>query len=135
MTLPPLSLLARVLVPATVLAVALAGPASAASWTTVVKAGGARSQACKVSVQDGRAWRLYVRLVNNEDVRFESTYSVSQGGRTVDQAKLAARAGQTSAVKSVVIRRDGTQKLGAGISGDGGGLGDSDIQLSGIGRC
>ena len=129
-----LSTVPRVLVPALVLLVALAGPAAAASWTTVLKVSGARSQACKVPIQDGKAWRVKVRLVNRGNERVNASYSVYQGAKVVDRASLAARPGQATKVRSVVIRRGGSQTLGAGMSTADGGLGDSNV-LAGIGRC
>lgn len=130
----------RALVPVVALALplTLAGPASAASWTTVLDVGEARSQACKVSVQAGAAWQVRVRLANGEDGRFTARYTVSdRGDRVVDRVRLAAAPGRTTAVRTVLVRRDGSQTLGASLVGggvSGGGLGDIDV-IGSIGRC
>lgn len=117
-----------------VLPLAVAAPASAGSWSTILSVGEARSQACKVPTTDGRGWKLRVRLVNREDQQFRATYSVTAGERVVRRVVLLAPAGRTSAVRTLVIRRGGTQRLGASLGSSDGALGDSNV-LRGVGRC
>jgi hypothetical protein len=131
-----LAVLPRLLVPVVLLALTLglAGPASAASWTTVLKAGGARSQACKAPTADGKYWKIRVRLVNRDDTRWEAGYSVTKGDKTLQRVNLVARPGRTTKVRTLTVRRGSGQQVGAGMSNGEGGFGDSAV-LSVIGRC
>ena len=132
-----LSVSMRALVPAAALVLPLvfAGPASATSWSKVLRVGSAKSQACKTPINRGRAWQVKVRLVNGEDAQYRSTYTVTgAGGRVVDRVKLVARPGTTTAVKTLVIRRVGSQRLGASLATAEGALGDSSV-LHVVGRC
>jgi hypothetical protein len=80
----------------TLAALAVAVPATAApsaasaqagrSWTTVTSLGGAKQQACKVSVAGGAAWRIYNRLdARNAGSRVRASMTVTRGGATTSR--------------------------------------------------
>ena len=120
---------------AVLLPLGLAGPAHAATWTTVAHAGGARAQACKVSVDDGRAWRIRVRLVNRSQETATASFSVTRNGtRLVDRVQIRKKAGQVSSTRRLTIPNRKNHRLSVGVSTAGGALGDTDI-LAVVGRC
>ncbi len=67
-------------------AVLTAAPATAApSWATLSELENATLQACKVSVDDGNAWRVRLRLRNGNDYRVRSTVTALRGGEETDR--------------------------------------------------
>lgn len=120
---------------AVLLPLGLAGPAHAASWTTVANAGGARAQACKVSIDNGKAWRIRVRLVNRSQETAKASFSVTKNGsQLIDRVQIRKKSGQVSATKRLTISNRKSYTLSVGVSTAGGALGDTDI-LSVVGRC
>lgn len=70
------------------LAVALltAAPAQAApDWGNLTSLEDAKLQACKVSVDDGDAWRVRLRVKNGNDYRVRSDVTVHRGGNPTDR--------------------------------------------------
>ncbi|WP_205474284.1 hypothetical protein [Nocardioides sp. SYSU D00038] len=132
----------RRLVPTGLLAVAallasslVAAPAQAAGWTTLFRIHGAKSQACKVSIDGGRAWRVRVRLVNDSAHAHLSEYAVQVDGREVRRIGFRTAPRRTSATKTIDVVRNGRQVLVGGIGElTGEGLG-SDVGMGQISRC
>jgi hypothetical protein len=63
-----------------------AAPAVAApDWGTLSSLDDAKLQACKVSVDDGDAWRVRLRVKNGNDYRVRSVVTVHRGGNATDR--------------------------------------------------
>lgn len=114
----------------------LAGSADATtSWSTLLQVHGAKTQACRVSAQGGDAWRIRLRLVNGSAHTHLAGGSVQRDGREVDEVSFRVAPHRTSDVKSVLVRRGGSDMLVVGMGETTGeGLG-GDVQVSDIGRC
>lgn len=112
-----------------------ADAAPARSWTTIAKWEGAKLQACKTLIRDGKAFKIYGRLVNGKKAEIGGALIVSKGARTTSEwrSPLVAK-GKTSKVGSVVYVRKPGYSLGAGVfqaqMGDGG-----PVKPAKIGRC
>jgi|SRR4051812_9135298 hypothetical protein len=114
-----------------------ASAAPAKSWTTIKKWNGAKQQACKVPVRDGKAFKIYTRLVNGHEAEIGAGLQVLKNDAPTKErwdSGLVAE-GRTSKVGLVVMPRDKPAfTLVAfqfeGQMGDGG-----PVKVKKIGRC
>ena len=119
---------------ATVSAAHAAAPAK--HWHTIKKWNGAKQQACKKPVRQGKAFKIYTRLVNGHESPIGAGIMVVKDGQPVDRwaTKDLVPEGKTSKTGSVVLPKDPTYTIEAfqyeGQMGDGG-----PVKLKRIGRC
>lgn len=107
------------------------------SWTTIETMQHAKHQACKVSVQDGDAWKIYNRLDSRD-----ATGSRLRASMTVLEAGAAAyawtsgwvRRDELSTVGSVLLPRAAAYELEIALRGDESGKGGP-VRARDIGRC
>jgi hypothetical protein len=109
------------------LTLAIAAPAHAADWTTVLSVHKAHTQLCKEPVADG--WRVRIRLDDRSSDHAHNA-GMSRGGATVS---VRAAAGEVSKVKTLVVPRGSELVVGMGEP-TGEGLG-GDQDLGRVGRC
>ena len=111
------------------LTAASAGAAPAApakKWGVIAKAWGAKQQACKVSVKDGEAWKVFTRVVNGRTAEVGVGLMVNLDGESTDIrfATPLTGKGKTSKAGSVVLPVADGYTLAAfqfqGAMGDGG---------------
>jgi hypothetical protein len=124
--MPHRTVRSRVAIGAAAAAVAItttvAAPASAAiSWGTLSVLEGSKLQACKVSVRDGQAWKVKLR-VNGEaaEIRTKGRAVAVHDGATTDRRWRSGwvAAGHTSAVGAVLVPRRAGWTLEFAHSGD-----------------
>ncbi len=116
-------------------AVSSADAAQGKSWTTTRTWFGAKVQACKVSVRQGEAWRIYGRVVNGQQAKVGAGLTVLKGEKTTSswRSGLVAK-GKTSQVGSVLLPRNSSHRLEGTVYRAQ--MGDSGPeQASKIGRC
>lgn len=122
-----------------VLVTGAASSASAAGrdWTTLLVLHGAKHQACKVSVDDGRAWRVFTRLDGrNASSRVKAGMTVTRNGSGTGRNWLSGwvNGGTVSRVGYVNLPRRAGWGLSAwtGVEQAGSGAGFKAYQ---VGRC
>ena len=113
-----------------------AAPARAGkSWTTIATWEGARQQACKVSIRDGAAWKIYGRLVNGRQAKIGAGMNVRRGDDVTStwSSPLVAK-GKTSDVGAVILpRRPGFVFEAFQFSAQAGT--GAEVAVQKIGRC
>ena len=99
------------------------------SWSVIAKWYGAKQQACKVSIRDGKAWKVHTRVVNGRQAEIGVGLMVNKTvkGKTVtkdDWRSPIMGKGKTSKVGSVVLPIGAAWTMDAfqfqGQMGDGG---------------
>jgi hypothetical protein len=120
----------------------ITGAASSASaagrnWTTLLVFHGAKHQACKVSVDDGEAWRVFTRLDGrNASTRVQAGLTVTKNGSETSRTWLSGwvSKGTVSSVGSVKLPRRAGWGLNAWTGGEQEGSG-ADFKADQVGRC
>lgn len=103
-----------------------AAPARAGKHlTTIKKWSGAQQQACKVSIRDGKAWKVYTRVVNGRKAEVGVGLQVIKDDKVTKTASTPIMGkGKTSKIVSVVLPDRAAFDLVAfqfqGQMGDGG---------------
>jgi hypothetical protein len=82
-----------------------AAPARAGKHlSTIKKWNGAQQQACKVSIRDGKAWKVYSRVVNGRKAEIGVGLQVVKGDKITKEWRSPLMGkGKTSKVGSVVL--------------------------------
>jgi hypothetical protein len=113
-----------------------AAPAAKRSWTTIGTMTGAKQQACQVTIRNGKALKIYSRLVNGRRAEVGAGMNVLKNGEVTKQtwrSEIMGK-GKTSPVGSVVLPLDDKYTLEAfrfqGQMGDGG-----LVKVKKIGAC
>jgi hypothetical protein len=126
---------------AVALPISVSAPAQAApgkDWTTLQTLNRAKQQACKVTTNDGNAWRIFNRVNARllADGRVVARLSATRGDDSALREWTSGwvRHGNISAVGAINVPKRGSWALSMSISGgqfgDGGG-----VTIAQIGRC
>ena len=123
---------------APVLVVAPAANAQANHWTVIERSNRAKHDACKVSVNNGTAWKVFNRLDSRQATggRLRAAMTATLNGADT-QRKWASgwvRKGHLSAVGSVIMPRQPGRRLVMTLAGDNSGSSGT-IATAAIGRC
>ncbi len=112
-----------------------AAPAQAVSWDTIGTMDHARIQACKVSVDDGQAWKIRLRVVNHNHAWVKSRVVVMRGDEETDRRWNSGRVSRDdTATGAVRMGQSGDWSLQFSLSAaqaGGGGL----VDAEGINGC
>ena len=120
---------AAVIAPLSTVTAASALPAVGKDWTTLESLNRAKQQACKVSVDEGTAWKIYnrldARMMPRRWVRIRSTLTATRSGVPTarDWDSGWVRHGNVSAVGTFKIPKTGPWALTMSIYGDNAGSG------------
>ena len=113
-----------------------AAPAQAGKhWTTIATWEGAHQQACKKSVREGEAWKIYGRLVNGRQAKIGAGMIVRHGDDvTSDWRSPLIAKGKISDVGAVILPRKPGYVFEAFQFESQAGSG-AEVALRKIGRC
>lgn len=116
--------------------VVTAAPAQAGtSWQTLSTIDEARYQTCKVSVSDGTAWRVRLRVLNRNDFWVQGRATILNGGSATNQTWNSGRvAGGDSATGAVRAGRGDRWQLSHSFGAEGFGGGGT-LRVAEIRRC
>ncbi len=116
--------------------VATAAPAQAAtSWQTLSTIEDARFQTCKVSVSDGTAWRVRLRVLNRNDFWVQGRATILDGSSTTDRTWSSGRvAGGDTATGAVRAGRGDRWRLSHTFGAENFG-GGGELRVADIRRC
>lgn len=107
-------------------------------WTTLESLNRAKQQACKVSVDEGTAWKIYNRVDARRLARdrVAATLTATRGGEPTSRGWESGwvRHGDLSGVGTFKVPKRGAWALTMALYGDQAGTG-GELAVSDIGRC